>query len=80
MYEFAAAARVSAPHLLVLNTALAAELGLDAEWLASPGGVEALVGNSLPAGAFSVTNWLSHLPVPTGTVDLVTISNSGRRA
>ncbi len=51
MYEFAAAARVSAPHLLVLNTALAAELGLDAEWLASPGGVEALVGNSLPAGA-----------------------------
>ncbi len=51
MYEFALAAGASAPRLLVLNTALAAELGLDAEWLASTAGVAALVGNAVPAGA-----------------------------
>jgi len=51
MFEFAAAAGASAPQLLVLNTALARELGLDAEWLASPAGVAVLVGNAVPAGA-----------------------------
>ena len=51
MYEFAAAAGASEPRLLVLNTALAAELGLDAEWLASAAGVAVLAGNAVPAGA-----------------------------
>jgi len=51
MYEFASAAGASAPQLLVLNTALATELGLDAEFLASPAGVAVLAGNAVPAGA-----------------------------
>ena len=51
MYEFASAAGASTPRLLVLNTALAQELGLDAEWLTSPAGVAALVGNAVPLGA-----------------------------
>jgi uncharacterized protein YdiU (UPF0061 family) len=40
-----------APRLLVLNEPLAAELGLDAEWLRSADGVGLLVGTHLPAGA-----------------------------
>ena len=51
MYEFASAAGASTPRLLVLNAALAQELGLDAEWLTSPAGVAALVGNAVPLGA-----------------------------
>ncbi len=51
MYEFGTAARASSPRLLVLNDALAQELGLDAEWLTSPQGVAALVGNAVPLGA-----------------------------
>ena len=51
MYEFATAAGASAPKLLVLNTALAQELGLDAEWLGSPAGVAVLAGNAVPAGS-----------------------------
>jgi len=39
------------PGLLVLNTTLAAELGLDAEALASPEGVAALSGAAVPEGA-----------------------------
>ncbi|PIO96920.1 protein adenylyltransferase SelO [Pleomorphomonas carboxyditropha] len=39
------------PGLLVLNTTLAGELGLDAEALASPEGVAALSGAAVPAGA-----------------------------
>ena len=42
------------PRLLVLNEPLAAELGLDAEWLRSDGGVRLLVGNSVPEGAAPV--------------------------
>lgn len=42
---------VAAPRLLRLNTALAAELGLDAAMLASPAGVAALAGNLVPEGA-----------------------------
>lgn len=42
---------VAAPRLLKLNTRLAAELGLDAAWLASPEGVAALAGNAVPEGA-----------------------------
>jgi uncharacterized protein YdiU (UPF0061 family) len=51
MYEPWTAAPASAPRLLVLNTALAEELGLDPEWLASPDGVAVLSGNSVPDGA-----------------------------
>jgi serine/tyrosine/threonine adenylyltransferase len=43
-----------APRLLALNEQLAAELGLDAEALAAPEGVAALVGNSVPDGATPV--------------------------
>jgi uncharacterized protein YdiU (UPF0061 family) len=42
---------VSAPRLLVLNKPLAAELGLDPEWLRSPDGLSFLVGNRVPTGA-----------------------------
>jgi uncharacterized protein YdiU (UPF0061 family) len=46
----------SAPdaRLLVLDEALAAELGLDASWLRSPDGVGLLVGTTVPAGAVPV--------------------------
>src|SRR4051794_10981107 len=40
--------------LLVLDEALAAELGLDAAWLRSPDGVGLLVGTTVPAGAVPV--------------------------
>lgn len=40
-----------APRLLLLNDALAAELGLDASWLRTPDGVRFLVGNAVPDGA-----------------------------
>jgi serine/tyrosine/threonine adenylyltransferase len=39
------------PRLLVLNEPLAAELGLDPAWLASPDGLRLLVGNLVPSGA-----------------------------
>jgi protein adenylyltransferase len=42
------------PRLLVLNEALATELGLGAGWLQSPNGVRFLVGNLLPSGATPV--------------------------
>ena len=42
---------VSAPRLLRLNRALADDLGLDPEWLASPDGVEVLAGRRVPEGA-----------------------------
>ncbi|WP_090608583.1 protein adenylyltransferase SelO [Mycobacterium lentiflavum] len=42
------------PQLLVLNEPLAAGLGLDASWLASPDGLRFLVGNLLPPGAVPV--------------------------
>ncbi|MDP2292388.1 MAG: YdiU family protein [Actinomycetota bacterium] len=54
MYEPWTATVASAPRLLVLNRALATELGIDAEWLASPDGVATLVGNAVPAGATPV--------------------------
>ena len=40
-----------APFLISLNLALAAELGLDPKWLASPGVVDALSGNRLLTGS-----------------------------
>jgi uncharacterized protein YdiU (UPF0061 family) len=42
------------PRLLVLNERLAADLGLDAEWLQSAQGVRFLVGNLVPGGATPV--------------------------
>ncbi|MFP5335471.1 MAG: protein adenylyltransferase SelO [Actinomycetes bacterium] len=46
-----AAEPVDDPRLLVLNEALAAELGLDPDWLRSPDGVRLLVGHAVPEGA-----------------------------
>jgi serine/tyrosine/threonine adenylyltransferase len=42
------------PRVLVLNEALADELGLDADWLRSPDGVGLLVGAVVPEGAAPV--------------------------
>ncbi|BBX19619.1 hypothetical protein CRI77_17450 [Mycolicibacterium duvalii] len=42
------------PTLLVLNETLAAELGLDPDWLRSPDGIGLLVGATLPAQATPV--------------------------
>ena len=42
---------MAAPRLVKLNVALARELGLDPESLASPEGVEILAGNRVPDGA-----------------------------
>ncbi|OBB04889.1 hypothetical protein A5662_11060 [Mycobacteriaceae bacterium 1482268.1] len=39
------------PRLLVLNEPLAAELGLDVDWLGSPDGLGLLLGTDLPDGA-----------------------------
>ena len=43
------AAPVDDPQVLVLNRALAGELGLDADWLETPAGVQLLVGGGGPA-------------------------------
>lgn len=48
------AERAPDPQLLVLNVPLAAELGLDPEWLRSPAGVQLLLGRNVPAGATPV--------------------------
>jgi serine/tyrosine/threonine adenylyltransferase len=45
---------VKAPRLLALNEQLAAELGLDAEWLRSEAGVAMLAGNALPETAAGI--------------------------
>ncbi len=45
---------VADPRLLVLNEPLAAELGLDPEWLRSAEGARLLVGNLVPSGATPV--------------------------
>ena len=42
------------PRLLVLNEALAAELGLDSTFLRAPDGVRLLIGNLVPSGATPV--------------------------
>ncbi len=42
------------PRLLVLNEVLAADLGLDPEWLRQPEGVQLLVGGAVPEGATPV--------------------------
>src|SRR5215210_7754046 len=42
------------PQLLALNEPLAADLGLDADWLRSPAGLGLLVGTDVPSGAAPV--------------------------
>src|SRR6266702_7956380 len=42
---------VAEPRLIKLNTTLAAQLGLDADALASPQGVEVLAGNRVAPGS-----------------------------
>ncbi|MEP3346409.1 MAG: protein adenylyltransferase SelO [Litoreibacter sp.] len=42
---------VAAPALISLNTGLAAQMGLDAEWLRSDDGLAMLAGNAMPDGA-----------------------------
>ncbi len=42
------------PRLLVVNDALAAELGVDVDWLRGPDGVALLTGNQVPADAAPV--------------------------
>ncbi|GFG83448.1 protein adenylyltransferase SelO [Mycolicibacter algericus] len=48
------AATPADPKLLVLNEKLAAELGLDPDWLRSPDGLKLLTGTSVPDGATPV--------------------------
>ncbi|MCW2958197.1 MAG: YdiU family protein, partial [Solirubrobacterales bacterium] len=54
LYEPWRAATAPSPRLLVLNEALATELGVDPAALREPGGVDVLAGNALPAGATPV--------------------------
>src|SRR3954453_20569912 len=42
---------VASPRLIKLNTALAQQLRLDADWLASPDGIAFLAGQQVPPGA-----------------------------
>ena len=46
--------KVREPHIIKVNRALAAELGLDASVLDSPEGAQVLAGNVLPDGAASI--------------------------
>ena len=48
------AAEAPEPRLLALNEPLAAQLGLDATWLASPAGLRLLVGAEVPEGVTPV--------------------------
>ncbi|MGN0064047.1 MAG: YdiU family protein [Nocardioides sp.] len=50
----ASAAPAPAPALVVLNEELAADLGLDVDWLRSDEGVQFLLGHALPEGAHPV--------------------------
>ena len=42
---------VAAPELIAVNRPLARHLGIDADWLASPEGVQMVAGNAVPKGA-----------------------------
>jgi uncharacterized protein YdiU (UPF0061 family) len=50
-YSRLAPTPVSQPGLIRLNQALAGQLGIGADWLSSPGGIEFLAGNRVPTGA-----------------------------
>lgn len=51
LFAVQAPSPVSDPQLIRINTGLAAELGLDADALAGPGGIAVLAGNAVPPGA-----------------------------
>ena len=48
------AAEAPEPRLLAVNEPLAAQLGIDATWLASPAGLRLLVGAEVPEGVTPV--------------------------
>lgn len=50
-YERPEPKQVTAPRLIKVNHALAAELGIDSDWLESAEGVAMLAGNAFPQGA-----------------------------
>lgn len=50
-YQRIAPTPVRSPRLVRFNETLAAQLGIDAQWLASAAGVEVLAGNAVPPGA-----------------------------
>lgn len=54
LYAAVSATPVTSPELLRVNAPLCEQLGIDADWLASPGGIAVLAGNALPAGAASI--------------------------
>ena len=54
LYAEVSATPVANPGLLRVNAALCRQLGIDADWLASPEGVAVLAGNALPEGAASI--------------------------
>ncbi|MFN2289031.1 MAG: protein adenylyltransferase SelO family protein, partial [Chromatocurvus sp.] len=54
LYAEVSATPVANPGLLRVNAALCRQLGIDADWLASPEGVAVLAGNALPDGAASI--------------------------
>ncbi|MEQ8514799.1 MAG: protein adenylyltransferase SelO family protein, partial [Chromatocurvus sp.] len=51
LYSEVSATPVANPGLLRVNTELCRQLGIDADWLASPEGVAVLAGNALPEGS-----------------------------
>ena len=50
-YHRQTASRTPDPALILLNTALAEELGIDPDWLRSPEGVAVLSGNAVADGS-----------------------------
>lgn len=50
-YSPQAPVTVPSPELIRINTDLAAELGIDPQWLASPEGIATMAGNHVPEGA-----------------------------
>lgn len=60
-YASAAASGASNPQILALNETLAAELGIDLDWLKSDQGLAVLSGNALPDGATPIaTAYAAH--------------------
>ncbi|WP_394152538.1 YdiU family protein [Loktanella salsilacus] len=52
MFTAQAPIPVRAPQMLAVNTGLAAQLGIDTDWLASDDALQVWSGNAVPAGAF----------------------------